>query len=48
MVHQDATLLLNMKVRHIIDKVKTSKSELKAQLTRLKYIAISNYFILGK
>ena len=48
MVGQQTSLLLNLPVRHIINKVKTSKSDLTAQLTRLNEMEISNYFIIGK
>ena len=47
MDHQYKSLLLNMPVRHIINKVKTTESELKAQLKRLDEMDINNYFILG-
>jgi len=47
MDHQYKSLLLNMPVRHIINKVKTSSSEIKKQLTRLEEMDIKNYFILG-
>ena len=48
MDHQYKSLLLNMPVRHIINKVKTSSADLKKQLTRLEEMDIKNYFILGK
>jgi len=47
MDHQYKSLLLNMPVRHIINKVKTSSTDLKKQLTRLDDMDINNYFILG-
>jgi len=47
MDHQYKSLLLNMPVRHIINKVKTSDSDLKMQLSRLEQMDIKNYFILG-
>jgi len=47
MDHQYKSLLLNMPVRHIINKVKTTSMDLKKQLMRLEEMDIKNYFILG-
>ena len=48
MDHHYKSLLLNMPVRHIINKLKTSSSELKQQLIRLDTMKIKNFFILGR
>jgi len=47
MDHHYKSLLLNMPVRHIINKLKTSSSDLKQQLIRLDTMKIKNFFILG-
>jgi len=47
MNHQYKSLLLNMPVRHLINKLKTSASEIKKQLMRIDEMDINNFFILG-
>ena len=48
MDHLYSSLFLDMMVSPVINKVKTEKDELKAQLLRFRSMNIENYFILGK
>ena len=48
MDHHYKSLLLNMPVRHIINKVKSSSDEIKAHLRRLEEMDIKNFFVLGE
>ena len=45
--HHYKNLLLNMPVRHIINKMETDMDKLKMQIARIEKLEINNFFILA-
>ncbi|QQP50897.1 Ionotropic glutamate receptor 25a [Caligus rogercresseyi] len=41
------SLLQNIPVRHMIQKIRMGKNELKAQLLRMTEVDLNNYFVFG-
>ena len=48
MTHHYKNLLMNMPVRHILDKMETEDEKLEEQITKFVKMDIMNFFILSR